>query len=223
MAEPTPEAIVDALLERHGTTYAEEAGITLGDDPTPSPLYRLLCLATLLSARIRADAAVEASRALAKAGWRTAAAMADSTWGQRVQVLNEHGYARYDESTARMLGDSADLVSERWKGDLRRLRKEADGEPAMIGDLLQEAKGIGEVGAAIFCREIQACWPEVGPFLDDKAMAGAEALGLGSDRAAIADLVARQDLPRLAAALVRVDLADDANDVVEAAARTLSR
>lgn len=63
MAAPSRQRIVEALLERHGTTYASEAGITIGEDPTPMPLYRLLCLATLLSARIRADAAVQATRA----------------------------------------------------------------------------------------------------------------------------------------------------------------
>src|SRR5215207_3436626 len=42
--------LVRVLLDRYGTTYAEEAGIRLADKP--SPLYRLLVLALLLSARI---------------------------------------------------------------------------------------------------------------------------------------------------------------------------
>jgi hypothetical protein len=41
---------VRTLLDRNGTTYAEEAGIRLADKP--SPLYRLLVVALLLSARI---------------------------------------------------------------------------------------------------------------------------------------------------------------------------
>lgn len=219
MAAAGRQKIVEALLDRHGTTYAAEAGITIGDDPTPMPLYRLLCLATLLSARIRAGAAVEATRALSKAGWRTPEKMTASTWEQRVKVLNEHGYARYDESTARMLGDTAELVLGRWNGDLRRLREEADGDEAAIRRMLREAKGIGEVGAAIFCREIQAAWPELAPFLDGKAMGAAEDLGLGADPNRVADLVEPAQLPQLAAALVRVDLAGDADEVRATAAR----
>src|SRR5215207_8314114 len=46
----TKRDVVQTLLDRHGTTYAEEAGIRLADKP--SPLYRLLVLALLLSARI---------------------------------------------------------------------------------------------------------------------------------------------------------------------------
>lgn len=206
-----------ALLDRHGRTYAAEAGIRLRPDPTPSPLYRLLCLATLLSARIRAEAAVEASRALSSAGWRTARSMADTTWEERVRVLNENGYARYDESTARMLGDTAEMLLDRWRGDLRRLREDADGDVAELRSLLQEAKGIGEVGADIFCREVQGVWPEVRPFLDDRALAVARDLGLGDDRRAVARLVDGEQLPQLSAALIRVDLQGDLDEVRDGA------
>jgi hypothetical protein len=41
---------VRTLLDRYSTTYAEEEGIRLADKP--SPLYRLLVVALLLSARI---------------------------------------------------------------------------------------------------------------------------------------------------------------------------
>ncbi len=54
---------VRTLLERAGTTYAEQAGIRLHD--SPSPLYRLLVLSVLLSTRIRADIAVAAACELA--------------------------------------------------------------------------------------------------------------------------------------------------------------
>jgi hypothetical protein len=45
------ERVVAALLDRHGRTYAAEAGIRLRD--APAPLFQLLCLSLLLSARIR--------------------------------------------------------------------------------------------------------------------------------------------------------------------------
>ncbi|WCO66015.1 hypothetical protein PO878_16055 [Iamia majanohamensis] len=214
--EPT---VLGPLLDRHGRTYAEEARIRLPRDPTPSPLYRLLCLATLLSARIRAEAAVEAARALSSAGWRSARSMAATTWEQRVRVLNENGYARYDESTARMLGDTAEMLLDRWGGDLRRLRAEADGDVDRVRALVQEAKGIGGVGADIFCREVQGAWPEVRPFLDDKVLATAARLGLGDDVGEVAALVEGSRLPVLAAALVRADLAGDVDDLLDVAGR----
>lgn len=63
-----PELIVKELLGRYGRTYAEEAGIRLDD--RPGPLYQLLVLSTLLSARIPADVAIAAGRELFAAGYR---------------------------------------------------------------------------------------------------------------------------------------------------------
>jgi hypothetical protein len=98
VAGPPRDAIVEALLERHGQTYAAELGIDL-ERNTPSALYRWLCAATLLSARIGARAAMQAAQALAAQGWTTARKMADASWEQRTRTLNQAGYARYDEST----------------------------------------------------------------------------------------------------------------------------
>jgi hypothetical protein len=59
---PDAKAVVEVLLDRYGWTFAEEAGITLADKP--GPLYQLLVLSTLLSARISADIAIAAAREL---------------------------------------------------------------------------------------------------------------------------------------------------------------
>ena len=47
------------VLDTFGRSYADAAGIRLRD--TPAPLFQLLCLSLLLSARIRADIAVAAA------------------------------------------------------------------------------------------------------------------------------------------------------------------
>src|ERR1044072_10059759 len=86
--------VVRSLLDRHGTTYAAEAGITLRN--TPGPLYQLLVLSHLLSARIKADIAVASARALFDAGMRDPRKMADATWQQRVDALGEGGPPRHD-------------------------------------------------------------------------------------------------------------------------------
>lgn len=206
-----PERIVADVLDRYGTTFAEEAGFTVRDGP--SSLFRLLCLSLLLSARIRSSVAVDAARALAKQGWNTPDRLLDSSWEERARVLNQAGYARYDERTATMLADSARLLVERWRGDLRRLRREAERDPRRERRLLQEFKGIGEVGADIFCREAQAVWDELRPFADRRALRVAGRLGLPDDTDGLARLAGGDDFTRLVAALVRLDL-DDGYDAV---------
>ena len=211
------EALIGALLKRFGRTYAEDAGIRLADQP--APLYQLLVLATLISARISADIAVAAARELFAAGYRTPRAMLAASWQDRVDALGRGHYKRYDERTAAMLGDGAALVLERWHGDLRRLRDEAGGDPGRIAALLQEFPGIGPAGASIFLREVQAVWPSVAPYVDDRVRAGARELGLPGDPEALAQRAgSARDLARLAAALVRVTLSKTAADEVKQAA-----
>ncbi|MBB1253455.1 endonuclease [Streptomyces alkaliterrae] len=193
-----------ALLEVCGRTYAEEAGIRLRD--TPQPLYQLLVLATLLSARIRADAAVGAARALYSHGLRTPRSMAEASWQERVDALGEGGYRRYDESTSTMLGEAAQYVRDHYGGDLRRLHDEADGDLPTLRERLREMKGMGPVGADIFLREVQAVWPDVAPYLDSKAESGAERVGLPGSAGKLAKLTAKKDAAAFAAGLVRVSL-----------------
>ena len=216
MAPPSSQAIVSALLDQHGRTYAAEIGF----DPTrgtPSRLFRLLCASLLFSTRISADIAVRAAQALASQGWTTAERLAASTWEQRAKTLNESGYARYDERTSTMLGDTAELLLERYSGDLRKLRARAERDPTEERRLLKQCKGIGDVGVDIFFREVQGAWDELYPFLDRRARRHADALGLSDDPEQLAGLVDRADFPRLAAALVRTSNAATRDAVLQAA------
>src|SRR5215203_1755098 len=118
-----PHRIVRAVLDRYPRTYAEELGIRSLE--SPSGLFRLFVMAMLMSARIRANTAQDAARALFGQRWTTARALAGASWAERARVLNQAGYARYDERTSTMLGEDAGLLLDRYRGDLRRLRDAA--------------------------------------------------------------------------------------------------
>jgi len=196
--------LVRELVGAHGRTFAEEAGITLRN--TPQPLYRLLVLALLLSARIRGSIAVATARELSRAGLRDPRRTAEADWQERVDALGRGGYRRYDERTATQLGEGAELLLDRWGGDLRRVREEADGDVGELRRLLREIPGIGPAGADIFLREVQRVWPEVGPYLDRKALDGAERLGLPKDPDRLVKLAGDTQPAVLAVALVRAAL-----------------
>ncbi|MFI0037668.1 endonuclease [Streptomyces mutabilis] len=198
------ERVVRELVDAHGQTYAEEAGIGLKD--TPQPLYRLLVLAHLLSARIRGSVAVATARTLQEAGLSDPRRMAGADWQERVDALGRGGYRRYDERTATQLGEAAELLSERWGGDLRRLRKEADDKVPEVRRLLQEFPGVGPTGADVFLREVQRVWPRTAPYLDRKALQGAERLGLPKDPDRLLELAGGTEPAVLAAALVRASV-----------------
>ncbi len=209
------EATARALLERCGRTYAEQAGIRLKN--TPGPIYQVLVLAHLLSARIRGDIAVDAARALFDAGMRDPRRMRDATWQQRVDALGVGGYRRYDERTATQLGDGARWLLDRYGGDARRLR---GGTARQVAERLREYPGIGPMGVDIFLREVQAVWPEYAPYIDRKAQDGAERVGLPRSPRSLGGLVGEDDVTRLTAGLVRVALDKGlAEDVRELAGR----
>jgi endonuclease III len=198
-------ARVRSLLKDYGRTYAQEAGIRLADQP--GPLYQLLVLTTLLSARITSGVAVAAARELFSSGYRGPAAMAGATWQDRVDALGRGHYRRYDERTATMLGDGASQLIRTYNSDLRRLRDKAGGDAGQIAALLAEFPGIGPAGAGIFLREIQETWPSVAPYVDERMSEGARRAGLPAGHAELAGLPADSGHPaRLAAALVRISL-----------------
>jgi hypothetical protein len=144
--------------------------------------------------------------------------MSEASWQERVDALGRGHYRRYDESTATMLGDAADLLSSRWHGDLRRLRAEGKGDAPAISSLLTEFSGVGPTGASIFLREVQDTWPAVAPYVDAKVTSGARRVGLPYDRESLARLLADSgQAARLAAALVRVSLSQRLASEVTAA------
>src|SRR5699024_7634314 len=112
-------------------------------------------------------------------------------------------YRRYDERTATRLDDAAALLLDRWKGDLRRLRDEAESDPRRIADLLQTFDGIGPTGANIFLREVQQVWPTVRPFAEARVRQGARAAGLPQDAESLGGL-GGDDVASLASALVGI-------------------
>lgn len=216
MSKPDNKEIVSALLADSGRTFADELNIHI-EDNTPAPLFQLLVASLLFSARISSKIAVKGVSALFDQGWTTPRKMADSTWEERAKVLNQSGYALYDEKTSTMLSDTTDFLLENYDGDLRQLRKEAENEPAREHQMLTDFKGIGPMGANIFCREAQAAWSELYPFADDKVLNEADRLGLPQDRYELANLVSKKDFPRLVSAIMRVGLESRHDEILDKA------
>lgn len=212
---PSHADTVAHLLETAGETFAHEAGITLKNEP--APLYRLLVLSVLLSSRVQSKLGTAALRSLVDAGMGTPQRMHDASWQDRVDALGHANFRRMDEQTATALGEGAELVLDRWNGDLRTMRAAADGDAATLAGFLTEFPRLGPVGADIFTREVQLVWPEFRPHLDPKATDGAKAIGLPTDPAALAELVPGDDLARLSAALVRANRDDHVAEEVAGA------
>lgn len=205
--------VAKRLLERAGTTYADEAGITLRDKP--KPLFQLLSLAMLASKPIAASVAVAAAREVFRVGLRTPASVLDADRATMIAAFGRAGYARYDESSATRLTELAARVRDRYAGDLRNLAHETGQETQAAAEALQQFDGIGPTGADIFLREAQNVWTWAQPHFDDRARASARELGLPDDAEKLLKLSAGHPA-ELAAALVRVSLDDELRQRVSA-------
>lgn len=189
---------VRKLLAERGETFAEQAHITVRDEP--SVLFRLLTLCMLQAKPISTDIAVAALRELNKQGLGTPEKVLSASRSTFLSAFGRAGYARYDESSTTYLKKLARVLTDEYDGDLRELRGPD------VAKKLQKFDGVGPACADMFLREVQGIWPEVAPVFDKKAIEGAKKLGLPESADDLAELVDPEDLPRLAAALVRVAL-----------------
>ena len=196
-----PRTSPSAVLDRYGPTFSDEAGIRLADAPAR-------CSSCSSSPNCSPPASVRASpsprRRVAEAGWTTPRRMRDApargdrrTGPGRIPPLRRaHGHA---------LREMAELVLERYGGDLRRLAEAAErtssGRRAGPG-----GEGIGPTGAAVFLREVQAVWPWVRPFLDARARRAPGEPACPTTPRGSRGLVPPDELARFAAGLVRVSL-----------------
>lgn len=206
MARSADKQLTERLMRAAGTTYAEEAGITLRDKPMP--LFQLLTLCMLASKPIDATIAVRAARELFLARLKTPASVLDASRDTMIKAFGRAHYVRYDESSATRLVDVAAAVRDDYGGDLRALAAAGDHNVDAVKRLLKRFKGIGDTGADIFLREVQDVWTWARPYFDQRAIAAARDIGLPSDARELTRLAPR-NTATLAAALVRLSLDDD--------------
>ncbi|MCV7166165.1 endonuclease, partial [Mycobacterium stomatepiae] len=111
--------LVRRLLRRAGTTYAQEAGIRLRNQPMP--LFQLLMLCLLASKPIDSAIAARAARELFATGLRTPHTVLKADRQTLIDALGRADYRRYDESAASQLIDLAQTAQTNYGGDLRLL------------------------------------------------------------------------------------------------------
>ena len=212
LTQRPPHDVTEALLARHGRTFAEDLHIELrGDDS--AGLYRLLCFAILAGMKLHHRIALDAADALRKAGWTTPQAMVGADWDRRVRLLNRAGCVRCDERVAEALHDASEALRDRHHGSLVDLRC-VGGDGAQVRARLAALPGVTAPAVDIFCREAQLAWDELYPFADRLALRGAAWLGLPTDAAGLAALSRdRREMVRLVAALVRMELEYDFEEI----------
>lgn len=133
--------LVRRLLRRAGSTYAQEAGIRLRNQPMP--LFQLLVLCLLSDQPTDTDVAARAARELFRSGLRTPHTILATDRGAVLRALARANYRRYDESSATALVETAETVQEDYRGDLRLLAERSGRDTRSATTLLKGFSGIG--------------------------------------------------------------------------------
>ncbi len=205
--------MIRELLDMHGRGFAGELGIRVTNNP--ARLFDLLVLSILVQHSDPRKSA-RAARSLFDRGWTTPQELVASEEGERADALRSGGYPGDAQEATRALGDSAVTLVERYEGDLREMRSEADGDRGRLRGLLSDLPGMGDAGTEVFLRDVQAIWQEIAPFADPRALAAAKRLDLASSAEELLELVragGAEKLAWLVGSLALVDLEQEYDEV----------
>lgn len=192
-----------------GRGFAEEYDFRVSNNP--ANLFQLLYLSLLLTVVRDHRRAVRIAQAVREQGGQSALQLARAPLERRVAAVRSAGHRRDATGLAVSLGELAEVVLDRYQGDLRRLRTQARRDPARERELLGRLPGVGDRVIDLFFREAQSIWTELAPFADRQALATARRLGLGRSTADLAALAGRPGSERFAwlvGALARVAVDD---------------
>ena len=140
---------IDHLLDLF-PPYSKDLGIDL---TKPSGRFKWLLASILFGARISEKIASNTYRSFERYGLDTPEKILAAGWDKLVEVLDGGGYTRYDFSTATKLLDIMGDLKERY-GSLENLYLTYPN----LEKKLKEFKGIGDVTAHIFLREMRGVW-----------------------------------------------------------------
>ncbi len=169
---------IEQLLKEWGGRFSTELGIDI-DSGNPGEIFKWFLASILFGARIRQSVAMQTYREFEKRGVLTPDAILKTGWDGLVQILDAGGYARYDFKTATKLLGIAEMLNNRYCGDLNRLHEEAH-DPGDLESRLMEFKGVGRVTVNIFLRELRGIWQKADPLPGDTVIIAAHKLELTS-------------------------------------------
>lgn len=133
--------------------YSEDLGI---DITKPSGRFKWFLASILFGARISEKIAMKTYKTFEKYGILSPEKIMEAGWDELVRILDEGGYVRYDFSTATKLLNTMKELKEKY-GSLEKLYASSRNTEELKSKLM-EFKGIGEVTAQIFLRELRGVW-----------------------------------------------------------------
>jgi hypothetical protein len=169
---PTDGESLAAIVKKLGGKFSRELGINLASGQS-GEIFKWFLASVLFGARISEAIAVHTYREFEQEGLLDARRIVALGWDGLVAVLDAGGYTRYDFKTASKLLDVCGALVRDYRGDLNVLHAAATGTADLEERLKALGKGIGDVTANIFLRELRGVWSKAEPLPSDLVLKGA--------------------------------------------------
>lgn len=170
---PSPE--LGALLAANPGRISVRMGIDV--DAGPHEIERWFLGASLIGTRISVAIAVRTYRVLDGHGISVLPRVLGCRRDTLIRLLDEGGYARYDERTATRLRDLARTTGERFPDGVHAWGASVHSMPELVAGL-DALPGWGPVTVRAFLRELRGIWPAIRLQPDERATLGARHSGL---------------------------------------------
>ena len=209
---------ITALTKEHPGRFSAELGINVSSG-RPREIFKWFLASVLFGARISESIVEKSFKEFETRGVVSPEAILRTGWDGLVVILDAGGYVRYDFKTATKLLDLCRSLTENYHADLADLHAAASDPKDLEERIKSLAKGIGDVTANIFLREMRGIWEKAKPLPSDLVVMAAKERGivpkLVKDRAKVLQLLIdgwkeagmkKKDFPDFEAALVRAGL-----------------
>lgn len=164
------------LLDKLGQPYHELLGIDLRSGKKEE-IFKWFLASSLFGARISETIAMKTYKQFERDGLLSPERIIARGWSRLVESLDRGGYVRYDFSTADDFLALSDLLMRSYGGDLNKLHDQSK-DPVDLEARLKEFRGVGDVTANIFLRELRGVWKKADPLPGRHAILAAQNLGL---------------------------------------------
>lgn len=149
--------IVEELIHRFGQRYSKSLAIDV-DSGKDEEIFKWMIASTLFGARISESIARRTYQWLAVESFLRPEVMMERGWNDLVDALDTGGYVRYDFKTADKLLELSKNLKEEYGSSLNSLYETSRGQDDLVERIKGLAKGIGDVTASIFLREMLSVW-----------------------------------------------------------------
>ena len=168
---------LEALVANLGDKYSEALDIDLSLARNEE-VFKWFLVSVFFGAPITESAVIKTYGCFRKHKVLTPKRILATGWDGLVKILDAGSYARYDFKTADKLLLVMTNLIEKYGGSLTKLHDQALGSRDLEKRIKELGKGIGNVTASIFLRELRGIWSKADPYPTPMVVEAAKQLGI---------------------------------------------